>query len=219
MAVAGKPETDRVQTGLALSGIAAPVLYAAAVAIFAALRDGYSHLSGTLTELGAVGTPNAVFFNATGVVLGVLLLAFAVGLHRGIGEGGSRIGPALLALGGVSIAGASVFPANLEDPEAFTGLMHSIAALIGVGLIVAPLFLFRRLRGVDAWRDLASYSLWTGVVAVLVVVVFQLLLLGEESPFLGAVQRLSDGILLLWVGVLAVRLLRLSPTHGPEPST
>ena len=93
VAVARKPRTDRVQAVLAFSGVAAPVLFAIAVVILAALRTDYSHLSGTLSGLGAVGAPNAAFFTAAAVVFGALLVAFAVGLHRGIGEGkGSRVG-------------------------------------------------------------------------------------------------------------------------------
>ncbi len=180
VAVVRKPRTDRVQAVLALSGIVGPVLFTIVVVILAALRTDYSHLHNTISWLYAVGAPNAAFGTAAAVVLGALLVAFAVGLHRGIGEGkGSRIGPALLALGGVGFVVLG-FPADFEDPQSFTGLMHGIGGFIAFALIVAPFFLSRRLRRVDAWRDLSSYSLVTGVVAVPVFVV-SLILIGVED--------------------------------------
>ncbi len=214
VAVARKPGTDRVQAVLAICGIAGPVLFAVVIVILAALRPGYSHLSGTISGLGAVGAPNAVFVTADFVVLGALLVAFAVGLHRGIGEGrGSRVGPALLAVGGVGFV-LWGFPADFEDPQSFTALVHGIGGFIAFALIVAPFFVSRRLRRVDAWRDLSSYSLVTGVVAVPVFVVSLILIGVEDSSIIGAVQRLFFGVLLLWVVILAVRLLRLSLSPG-----
>ncbi len=218
MPVAGKSGTDRVQAVLALCGIFGPVQFTIAVIILAALRTDYTHVHNTISWLGAVGAPNTAYLTASFVILGALLIAFAVGLHRGIGEGGgSQVGPILLALGGVGFVVLG-FPADFEDPQSFTGIMHGIGGPIAFTILAAPFFLFLRLRRVDAWRDLASYSLATGVVAVAVTVV--LLLVGPEgNPFAGTVQRLLFGVLFLWFVILAVRLLRLSRSSGSQPST
>jgi hypothetical membrane protein len=50
------------------------------------------------SELGEAVTPNAIIMNTAGLLLlGILLIAFALGLHRGINKGkGSKTGPALI---------------------------------------------------------------------------------------------------------------------------
>ena len=87
---------EKHQKILAICGIIAPIIFAIIVIIAGFLRPDYSHLTDFVSELGAVGAPNAIIQRINFVLLGILIVAFTFGLHRGIGEGkGSIIGPLL----------------------------------------------------------------------------------------------------------------------------
>jgi hypothetical protein len=60
-------------------GIGACVVFWSAVPIFGALRPSYSHAANTISELGALGTPNATLWNLIGFIVPGLLLAVAGG--------------------------------------------------------------------------------------------------------------------------------------------
>lgn len=108
-------QPDRNQILLASSGVLGPILFTAIVIILGFLHPGYSHASQAVSELGAVGAPNAAAQAVNFLLLGLLTLAFAVGLHRGIGGGeGSKGGPALLAAFAISGGfGSAAFPCDL----------------------------------------------------------------------------------------------------------
>ena len=73
---------------LALCGIAGPIIFALVVLILASLTPGYSHVADYMSELGATGAPYALFMNTLGFfLLGIMMIAFALGLHHGIKEG------------------------------------------------------------------------------------------------------------------------------------
>jgi hypothetical membrane protein len=60
-------------------GIGAFVLFWAASFVLGALRPGYSHMENALSVLGAIGTPNAVFWNAFGFMIPGISLALVGG--------------------------------------------------------------------------------------------------------------------------------------------
>ena len=117
-------EAKRSQTGsvlrlLALCGIVAPISFTTVVVVLGSIQPGYSHLSQTISSLGDIGAPNAAIQNINFVVTGMLTLAFALGLQRGIGDGkGSKVGPALVALWGMGlIASGFVQGKGRSDPS------------------------------------------------------------------------------------------------------
>jgi hypothetical membrane protein len=61
-------------------GIAACVVFWAASFVLGALRPSYSHSLNTISELGARGTPNAIWWNVVGFIVPGLLLALAGGV-------------------------------------------------------------------------------------------------------------------------------------------
>jgi hypothetical protein len=131
---------------------------------------------------------------------GLLLAAFAVGLHLGT-PGGSRAGPALLFVAGVAMAlmGFETDPIHRTGARTPHGLVHDLAFVVFVlALLPAFFFLWRRLRKDTLWRSHARYTLATGVLAALLI-------------FLpGVAYYLFIVVVLAWFEVTAVRLWRLS---------
>ena len=200
----------------AVAGIVGPVLFTVTFLVQEQFRrDEYSPIAEPVSALEA--GPNGWIQQLNFVVFAVLLFAFAVGLHHGVQPARFGIaGPALIAWGGVGLVLAAVFSLRVDvsgatyDP---TGLHYVsgpiVFASIGVGLVV----LSRRLARDPSWRNLAGYTLGTGVAVVVLFVAFGLLVRPDGAPlhdYLGLAQRATLAVWLPRVVILAVRLLRLT---------
>ncbi len=185
----------------ALSGVIAPILFTGVVIILGFLHPGYSHVSQVMSDLGAVGAPYATIMNANIFVSGLLFIAFAYGLHKGIGDGkGSKIGPILVAVSGGFRLGVAIIP--------LPNRLHLQLALAAyITITIAPLIISRRLKQDSRWQGYRLYSLATGVTSVILLFVF---LGGAGGPWYGALQRIFFAPSLIWIEVMAIRLLRLS---------
>lgn len=213
-------QPDRIQILLAVSGILGPILFTIVWVVLGSIQPGYDHLTQTISELGAVGAPNAIIMNAIGIVpAGLLIVAFALGLHRGIsGEKRSKIGPALLALVGVGVVALGIFPGDPAELESFTTLMHVwVGILLSLfGLWLAPLVIARRLKEDIRWQSYRRYSLATGAVLLGLLGLTLAVSPGVLEPIGGLLNRLGPGVLFLWVVVMAIHLLRLALRPGFE---
>ena len=134
------------------------------------------------------------------VVSGLLLMLFAAGLHLGATDGrGSQFGPALLFTAGATIAlmGFETDPIRRTAPRTPHGLVHDLAfALFVLTLLPAFFFLWRRLSEDPLWRGHARYTLVTGLLAAL----FLLL------P--GVAYYLFLAVVLIWISTTGVKLWR-----------
>ena len=136
------------------------------------------------------------------VVSGFLLCLFALGLHLELStrHASTSPGPALLFVAGVamSLMGFRTDPIERVGPRSLHGLIHDSAFVVFVLAFLAALFFLWWGLGRDArWRGHARYTLATGILAVL------LLLLPGVAYYLFLVT------LLAWIEVTAVRLWRL----------
>ncbi len=208
---------------LAICGVIAPIVWIVGATVAGLLHPGYNHIAQQLSELGEVGAPYAAVWNAAVALFGLLVVGFAFGLHREInGSRGSVVGSALVAVSGFSWALQGLFfpcdPGCI--PVSFTGVMHGTVGLVGLSaLFFANLVLWRTLKKDSRWQRYSSYSLLTAVVTFG-------LFLGVNLSFStlaalgirGLVQRVLLAIPILWIGIMAIRLLRVSiskATLGP----
>ena len=195
----------------AICGIIGPITFTIVVSVLGLLYPAYNHAAQYVSELGAIGAPNAIIMNIAGFsLLGILIIAFAPGLHFGINEGkGSKIGPGLLAVSGAGFIALGFFPCDSGCVNvSFTGLMHVVSARVTwIGLILALLFIAQRFKSDPNWKSYRSYTLATALVTV----IFALMLdfIGIEG-WMGALQRVFLGVRLLWTEIIAIKLLRLS---------
>ncbi len=138
----------------------------------------------------------------TFVLCGVLMGAFAIGLHRGIAGGtGSRVGPVLLGVTGVALIllGFKADPTFRTTPRTLPGDIHDLAfALLGLSLLPALFFLWRRFRQDPFWRGHASYTLFTALFAA------PAFLLSRLAFYLFLV------VVLVWFQITAVRLWQVA---------
>lgn len=134
------------------------------------------------------------------LVSGLLLVAFALGLHRGM-AGRSRAGPVLLILSGVAmmLLAFETDPIIRTGPRTLHGWIHDLAfVLLVASLAPSFLFLWRRMRRDPLWRDYGRYTLITGLLAT------PLFLLPGPTYYLSLV------LILAWLEALAIRLWAIS---------
>lgn len=135
---------------LAFCGIIGPIFYTIVLITLGLLRPGYSHIIQSMSELEEVGGPNIIVMNTIGFpLLGLLLIAFTFGLHRGISEGkGSMLGPGLVVLSGIGLVGSGIFPCDQGCVDVtIISKMHSISASIAAfAMILAAFTISYRLK-------------------------------------------------------------------------
>lgn len=196
---------------LAICGIIGPVLYTIVVITLGLLRLEYNHVTQSMSELGEFGASNAIIMNTAGfTLLGLMMIIFAFGLHRGINEGkGSKIGPALVAVSGSGLVLSGIFPCDPGCVDvSMVGIMHSVFATIAAfAMMFAPLIFAQRLNKDILWQGYRFYSIVTGVVTAIISTVYGFNIF---EPWKGALQRASMGVPLLWMEVMAIKLLRLA---------
>jgi len=155
----------------------------------AALRtDGYDHLHKAVSELGSLDAPRRWLFNLAGYILpGLLIAYFSVGLRKHW-PGRHRFFTGMLALSGLLMAMAGVFPMDMANRQAPVSVLHTLGSLgSGLAWILCTLASWRALRSEPAWRNLAwpLSMLPVGVVLLMVLTPPDMPALAQRFSFLG----------------------------------
>jgi hypothetical membrane protein len=192
-------------------GVLAPLLWASAIVFCGILRPDFSHFAQYISELGERGSSTELLMRYGAFVpTGLMHLAFAGALA--VIFRSSRLGviaALLIGLNGLARIGAGFFPCDAGCAE--TGSlgqgMHSLSAGVGFLALVLSTALWSIVFGRSSnLRNLAAYSGISGVLGL----AFLLLMLwsAEHGTARGLFERLSSGVLSLWILVFALRLRR-----------
>lgn len=196
---------------LAVCGILAPISFALTTLAAGWVHPEYSHLTDWVSELGERGAPGASVMNYAGFLLfGILIVGFAVGLHRGIAAGpGDWLGPAVLGLYGVTyivLAFAPCDPGCVPDVPSWRQQAHYLLGrIIAVTAVAAPVALYARLARDDRWARWRVPALGLPVLGWVSWLTLQFEL---PSVPIGLRQRLWLGLTLAGIEMLALRLAR-----------
>jgi hypothetical membrane protein len=190
---------DQTDTGrlraAAWAGLVGPALFTAAFLVQEAFRrDEYSPLAETVSALEA--GPHGWVQQVSFVVFGLLTMAFAWGMHRGLAPTKSGIaGPAALFVTGIGLFVAAAVPIR-EDAAGVSILPGGHLAgglLFFFGSPVALLLLSRRMRHDPAWRSLATYALVVALTMFAAAAVMITQVIPDDAPLhdkAGLAQRL-----------------------------
>jgi Protein of unknown function (DUF998) len=210
-----KKEGDQVLSlrNSALAGMIGPAVFAFIVVVLTLAQYGFIVRLGwdpvgssdvpwpsglALGPLGWLQVLNFVFF-------GLTLIAFALGLHRGVlslGRG-SGIGAALLVVASVALvlSGFKTDPHLSEGPQTWHGLIHGLAFIfLLLSLLLSLFFWWWRLRRGPHWRGYELYTLMTAILYVALLFV---------SPWQWGFY-LFLAVILAWIEVMALRLYTLA---------
>lgn len=198
-------------------GVAACVVFWVALLILGALRPSYSQVANDISELGALGTRNAVVWNIVGfIVPGLCLALTSWRLTVVIDEERTRAGRLatwLLPLFGLGLAGQGFFPALMANGvpviTSWHTRVHAIVSIVsGIAWVAGVLLLVNPMKRSSQWRN------WYPInIAAVVLVIFGSFARGEGLPD-GLVQRIVDAIVLAWFVVMSVKLIRLGSAKG-----
>ncbi len=206
-----------------LAGVIGPVIFVAVFLVGGATRNGYDplRLAVSYLSLGDGGSIQVASF----VVSGLLIIWFAVGLRRLLGDadaGGATSVPVAVGTAGTGLAIAGLFPTVPAfgfppgTPDGFPAnpptlaYLHLLGAILFFGGMAAACLAFARAARSHGSATWAAYSI---VSAVVVVAMFAASSADPKGhPFVpdvaGLLQRLSIVAGLAWMVLLAVRLLR-----------
>jgi hypothetical membrane protein len=210
---AARAMPQRSLTVLALAGMIGPALFTILVIAQGLLLPAYSHVAMPISALAAWPTGWIQVLNFC--VTGALLIAFVVGLHLGVRPTRrGLLGVVLLVASGCGIIGAGLFPWVMVDGVPTETPAHVVAAITafactGLGLIVVS----RRMNADPEWRDLAGYTLSTGIVVLILFVMLGVFAIDAGTPlhpWAGLIQRIICAVWFTALVVLARRLHRLS---------
>jgi hypothetical membrane protein len=190
---------------LTAAGIAAPLLWAAAVIYCGAVRPGYNPVTQFISELAERGSSTESVMRITAfyipgvliVMFGVLLLTRSAGLPVA----------ALLIVHGVGRLTAGTFPCDPGCPvpgSSLSQVVHNVAGMLNISTLpAAALFCFLHFRKIGRHR-FAWYSLVSAIVGTVFLVLT--VLNAPTHSHVGLFQRLSFGIMHLWLGVFALSI-------------
>jgi glucan biosynthesis protein C len=201
-------------------GVAAPVVAFLAVLIAVAAYPGFNQSTQFLSELGGATARLPAIFNGGVMVTGAASAVAGLGFGLAIvALGGSRIAAGMVtlcfALAGVGLVISSLYV--WPDPR------HLFVNL-GLGTILAPLFLLWGLHGVAGMRDLRAF------LVVVCIALAALALITNHRIWDGIVNPANVGwwergftlVLVGWTGIAAYvlerRLYRLAQSETAEPT-
>ena len=176
---------------IAICGMISPIVYTAMWILGGKLQSDYSHIRDDISSLFAVGAPNKRLMQTFIIISSILLFLFYLGLHEGLSDGGSIIGPYLFIL--ASILGmliAFFFPLD-EGGEMTTwrGKMHLILVIaMGILTIAGMIALWLRLNMNPEWSAFATYSLVSAIVALILLIISGIFIQGKKR---GLLERLG----------------------------
>lgn len=195
-----------------VAGVAAPLIYGAAVALGGQMTPGYSHMANAISELTDIDAPARVTLSGAFVAYDLCLLAFASALPHTVFPHRRALTLAAVTLAVVALAGvgmSTVFPAG--DPGAripLTGWTHiALAAVASLGSMVAVLALARSAAASDRFRGLARFS-YAIFAVILVSGAWAAISAATHSPLMGLVERVTIGAFMVWLLAVGVALLR-----------
>jgi hypothetical protein len=155
------------------------------------LQSDYSHIRDDISSLFAVGAPNKKLMQSFIIVSSILLFLFYLGLHEGLQDDGSFMGPVMLLIGSIlGILIAFFFPLD-EGGEMTTwkGKMHLILVVsMGILTIGGMIALWFRLNTVSGWKEFATFSLVSAIVALILLIISGIFI---ESNYRGLLERLG----------------------------
>lgn len=208
-----KPVNNVVRRGLLRCGIFSSLLYVAMNIFIPLLYDGYNSASQTISELSALGAPTRPLWVVMGVVYTLLVIGFgwviwqSAQLNRPL-----KVVGILIFINGIVSLFWPFAPMHQREVLAAGEGTISDTLHIALSFVTVMLMTLAIAFGAVAFgRRFRLYSILT----VLVLLLFGILTgidapnikQNLPTPLIGVWERINIGVYMLWVVVLAARLL------------
>jgi hypothetical protein len=204
----------------ALCGLLAPVAFVVGLVVGDLVQpDAFSPADDNISDLGALTASSPWLYNQVASNLtGLLILGLALGLWSALGSGLlARLGVVALVVVGVGrfLEGFLRLDCQGIDVACDNDSWHSSAHRVESGIsaaatFLAPFILAFAFRGLPAWRRLWLPTLLALPATLVAGILFSII--GD-----GASTRASTVVWVLWLGLVAFWLLRISDGHSRRP--
>jgi hypothetical membrane protein len=176
------------------------------------LTPGYSHLSDTISQLGAQGRLHPGLMNTGFIIYGVLIIGFSYALYRQLGYStAARVAWLMLTMYGVGIILAGIFrdfPDGTNTVINLEGILHNVFATAAFFALLGGMLMFAKIvYHRPAWHGLT----WFTIAIAAFNLVLSLIFITEVFVSVeGGLQRLFYFTSLVWKELVSIRLFRLS---------
>lgn len=194
---------------LLLCGILSSLLYIGTDLLASWLYEGYSYTSQQISELAAIGAPTRLLWIAMTIIWAPLVVAFGTGVLLSARKLSLKWVGILLAIWSIIGLVWLFFPMHQRGTvQSETDTLHILFAAVQVIVMV----LFISLGAVAIRGSFRVYSIITIIVLLsfgaLVSTQASAIAVGQSTPFMGIVERVSVYSPIIWVLVLSTNLLR-----------
>ena len=206
-----------INTVPALVGIVGPIVVVVGDVAASSSTPGYSPIRDSISSLALtpIGWLQSICFLAMGLLLEIFIAGLFFNIRR---ARGFHAGIVLLALCGFVLMLIAAFRMDAPGaPRTTAGIIHTVASY-GLGLLfpIAILSVAPSLKSDPNWRTIFAYTLVAGVLAFgLIIGAF----FTEQTGWFGLYERIIVANAIVWVEVVAVHYLRLSPRWEPKPQS
>lgn len=198
-------------------GIIGPIVYILAVIVGGSIRNDYSFLYNTISELTLANAPNLMLMSALFAIYNISIFIFGLGafLDKNIDKSKKfKVANLLIALVGLLGVLLLFFP---QDPRTavvtFTGTMHiALAGITSLFTLVSVILIGINFRKVKEWKLFSTYSIISFIV-ILVSGGMAALSVAINSGYGGLFERITIFAFMVWVMVYSYLILK---THQTE---
>ena len=196
--------------------IAGPIAFTLAWLIGGLVQDEYSFRQEDISALAALDAQHAWIMIAGFLLLGVGTVALAAGLASTLKDPSARVGSVLLMIAGIGIALAGLARNDCSSEllacavrvDAGEVSWHhkvhdTVSLVLFLALIAAPLVVARAFGRDNHWRPLRTYSIVTGLLGFVLLVLYVVEAAGTWN---GLMQRVFVSVLFVWIAVAGFRL-------------
>lgn len=204
------------KTALLIAGVLSSLVYAVADVIGGIRYPGYDFTSQAVSELMAIGAPTERFVDTLFIMYCLLALAFGVGVYREGVRWSRRVRTAGALLIVNAIIGTTLPTLFEMHPRGMGGPRSDTPHIIVTGILVMLQLAAIGFAALALGKRFRLYSFAT----LLVVVVLGVASVpysfrvdaGQPTPGFGILERILIYAFVLWVTVLALRLLQSGDT-------
>jgi hypothetical protein len=212
----GKQVNENLKRYLLFCGILSTVLYTAMNVFIPMFDPGYSSFSQTVSELSAIDAPTRSLWLPFGLMYSILISFFGLGVwmtdesRRGV-----HIAGILITAYGI----ISLFWPPMHQREVLaagggttTDIMHIVFTAVCIPLMMVAM-------GFIALSFGKQFRLYT-IVTIVIMLIFggltglasPLMEADLPTPWMGVWERISIAAMMLWIAILAIKLLREEKT-------
>ena len=203
-----------VYSFLALAGVVGPLVIIVADLIATISQPGYSPIHNSISSLAwsPMGWLQTVSFLTAGLLVEVFVAGLLFTIRGGRGFG---FGIGLLICFGFGLLLIGAFRTDpIGSQHTIEGTIHGVTAkAIFIIFPFASLLIALSLRKDSSWKGLFVHTIATSGLALALVLGW--LWLTEELSWFGLYERILVANAIIWVEIVAIRLLRLS-LRAPE---